>query len=334
MSVEIIAEVGQAHEGSLGILHSYIDALAQTGVDTIKFQTHIAEAESSIYEPFRVKFSYVDKTRYDYWQRMEFSLTQWQGIKQHCQDVGLKFLSSPFSNKAVDLLEKLDVQRYKIGSGETNNLLMLDKIVKTGKDIIVSTGMSSFSEIDKTLSYLNDFGNQVSIMQCTTKYPTEPEDIGLNVIGELQKRYNLPVGFSDHSGKIFASLAAVSLGADIIEVHSVFDKQMFGPDSKSSLTMSDIKQLVDGVRFIEASLSSKVDKGDNTGFADLKHIFEKTLAINKNKQMGQLIELDDLEAKKPANKGISASDYKMVVGKKLNCNLNQWDFITGDMFDD
>ena len=116
-----MAEIGQAHEGSLGILHSYIDALSDTGIDAIKFQTHIAEAESSEYEPFRVEFSYEDKTRFDYWKRMEFSLSQWTGIREHCDEVGLEFISSPFSNMAVDWLEEIGVQEYKIGSGEVSN---------------------------------------------------------------------------------------------------------------------------------------------------------------------------------------------------------------------
>ena len=145
----IIAEIAQAHDGSLGILHSYIDALATTGIDAIKFQTHIAEAESSIHEPFRVKFSYVDDTRFDYWKRMSFTLEQWQGIKKHCDEVGLEFMSSPFSLAAVELLEAVGIQRYKIGSGEVSNLLMLDRICRTGKPIILSSGMSSMDELDQ-----------------------------------------------------------------------------------------------------------------------------------------------------------------------------------------
>jgi N-acetylneuraminate synthase len=119
----IIAEIGQAHNGSLGMAHAYIDALAKTGIDAIKFQTHIAEAESSIHEPFRVKFSKQDATRFDYWKRMEFTLEQWKDLKAHCDDVGLEFMSSPFSNVAVDVLETVGVKRYKIGSGEVNNFL-------------------------------------------------------------------------------------------------------------------------------------------------------------------------------------------------------------------
>jgi N,N'-diacetyllegionaminate synthase len=157
----IIAEIGQAHDGSLGILHSYIDAIAATGVDAIKFQTHIAEAESSMAEPFRVNFSYEDVTRYDYWHRMSFTKEQWIGIKEHCEKVGLEFISSPFSQAAVDLLESIGVTRYKIGSGETSNFLMLEKIAKTGKPIILSSGMSSYEELDATLEFLAPFANEM-----------------------------------------------------------------------------------------------------------------------------------------------------------------------------
>jgi N,N'-diacetyllegionaminate synthase len=150
----IIAEIAQAHDGSLETCHAYIDALATTGVDAIKFQTHIAEAESSIHEPFRVKFSKQDATRMDYWRRMEFSEEQWHGLKTHCDAVGLEFISSPFSNAAVDMLERVEVKRYKIGSGEVTNFLMLQKIAQTGKPILLSSGMSSFEEFDLTLTFL------------------------------------------------------------------------------------------------------------------------------------------------------------------------------------
>jgi N-acetylneuraminate synthase len=331
VSVEIIAEIGQAHEGSLGILHSYIDALAEVGVDTIKFQTHIAEAESSAEEPFRVNFSYEDATRYDYWRRMEFTPEQWRGIKKHCDDLGVTFLSSPFSLAAVDLLEELGVARYKIGSGEVTNLLMLDKIARTGKDIILSSGMSSYDEIHATLTHLQQYDIGVSLMQCTTKYPTAPEDLGLHVISALRERYAIPIGFSDHSGEIFSALAAVSLGAKLVEVHAVFDKRMFGPDSSSSLDMAQMRELVRGVRFISKSLTSPVDKSSSEEFATVKHIFEKSLALNKDKRAGDIITFDDLEAKKPAGCGVAAREYKSVVGKAVTQDMSKWSFITEDM---
>jgi len=323
-----IAEIGQAHEGSLGILHSYIDALADTGVDAVKFQTHIAHAESSEHEPFRVKFSYEDATRYDYWKRMEFSLSQWKEIKAHCDAVGVDFISSPFSNAAVDLLEEVGVKCYKIGSGEVSNLLMLEKISRTGKPVILSSGMSSFDELDRTVAFLHERNVDFSMLQCTTAYPTKPEEWGLNMIGELKQRYGVPVGFSDHSGDIFASLAAAACGAEILEFHAVFDKRMFGPDTPASLTMDEIARLVEGVKQVEVARLSPVDKSDNARFGELKRMFEKSLALNKALPQGHTISFDDLEAKKPKGYGIEASRWQEVVGRKLRRSKDAWAFLS------
>lgn len=323
----IIAEVGQAHDGSLGTVHAYIDALALTGVEIVKFQTHIANAESSVFEPFRIKFSKQDTTRFDYWKRMEFSIKQWEDIKAHCDDVGLEFMSSPFSNAAVDILEHLDVKRYKIGSGEVNNWLILEKIARTGKPVILSSGMSSLNELDKTVEFLKSFGNDLSVLQCTTAYPTKPEQWGLNVIQVLQQRYQLPVGFSDHSGNINACLAAAAIGATLFEFHVVFDKRQFGPDTPASITIDQAKQLVHGIRDIQTSLAHKIDKTDNSAFAKLKNIFEKSLAVNKHLPEGHQLTFEDLEAKKPAGKGIPATQFRTILGKSLNKDLAQWDFL-------
>lgn len=327
-TVSIIAEIGQAHDGSLGILHSYIDALANTGVDILKFQTHIAEAESSKYEPFRVHFSYEDKTRFDYWERMSFSAEQWAGIKEHCEAVGLEFMSSPFSLAAVELLESLEVKRYKIGSGEISNLLLLERIGRTGKPIILSSGMSSFDELKSAVDFLKPYGNAVSLLQCTTSYPTTAENVGLNVIGELKQLFpENEIGFSDHSGNIYAGLAAVSLGSRLLEFHVTFDKRMFGPDTSSSLTIDEVSQLVQGVRFIERALKNSIDKTDLTPFAGVKNIFEKSLAVNKTLPKGHLLQAEDLEAKKPSGQGVPARQFKSIVGKALKRELAQYDFL-------
>ncbi|MDV7187448.1 N-acetylneuraminate synthase family protein [Lutibacter sp. TH_r2] len=322
-----IAEIGQAHDGSLGMAHAYIDAVANAGVNIVKFQTHIAEAESSKYEPFRVKFSKQDATRFDYWKRMEFSSTQWKGLKQHCDKVGVEFMSSPFSNKAVDLLEEIGVKRYKIGSGEVNNLLLLEKIAKTKKPIIISSGMSSFEELDATVKFLKDRNVDVSILQCTTAYPTEPKEFGFNVISELKKRYHVPVGFSDHSSKIETSIAAIALGAEIVEFHVTFNKEMFGPDTKSSLNFKEVKQLVTAIKSIEQAIENPVDKASNSNYNELKNIFEKSLAVNKNLKVGHVLTFEDLEAKKPKGYGIDANQFEQVLGKKISKNLDQWDFL-------
>lgn len=327
MSVFIIAEIAQAHEGSLGLLHSYIDAVSKTGVDAIKFQTHIAEAESSIHEPFRINFSFEDKTRFDYWKRMEFTLEQWKEIKSHCDEVGLEFMSSPFSNAAVDLLEEVGIKRYKIGSGEVNNFLLLEKIARTGKPVILSSGMSSFEELDKTVRFLKEKKVDYSILQCTTSYPTKPSQYGLNVIKELKNKYKVRVGFSDHSAKIETCIAAVALGAEIIEFHATFDREIFGPDAKSSLTIKEISQLVKAIKNIEASLLTPVNKNNNRKFKELKDIFEKSLAINKELPKDHIISFDDLEAKKPKGLGILAINFQEIIGKKLKRNMKKWEFL-------
>ena len=329
----IIAEIAQAHDGSLGIAHSYIDVLAETGVHAVKFQTHIAYAESSVHEPFRVKFSYEDATRYDYWKRMEFTAEQWAGIKSHCEEKGLEFISSPFSCAAVDLLQQLGVQKYKIGSGEVSNLLMLEKIALTGKDILLSSGMSSLNELDATVGFLKPFGNSISVLQCTTAYPTVAGQWGLDVISVLKDRYHLPVGFSDHSGDIYACLAATALGAQLLEFHAVFDKRMFGPDAKASLTIDQIKNLVQGVNEISKDLSTKSNKDSSESFSDLKKIFQKSLAVNKDLDAGHIISFDDLEAKKPAGFGIDAKDFKRVIGKILKQKKSAQDFLQESDFE-
>jgi N-acetylneuraminate synthase len=326
----IIAEIGQAHEGSLGILHSYIDALAPTGVDAVKFQMHIAEAESSEHEPFRVQFSLEDKTRFDYWKRMGFTFEQWKGVKKHCDEVGLDFICSPFSNLAVDWLEEIEVEQYKIGSGEVNNFLLLERIAQTGKPVILSSGMSSVEELDKTVAFLRERKVDFSILQCTTAYPTQPEQYGLNMIQELNNRYTVPVGFSDHSAKIETCIAATALGASILEFHVVFDRQLFGPDSKSSLTISETQELVVAVRNIASALANPIDKTNTDSFSTLKQIFEKSLAVNKDLPKNHVLSFDDLEAKKPRGYGLDARLFQEVIGKSLVQDLKQWDFLNAE----
>lgn len=333
-SLYIIAEIGQAHEGSLGIAHSYIDALAETGIDAIKFQVHIADAESSAFEPFRINFSYEDKTRFDYWKRMEFSKEQWQGLKNHCEEKGMDFIPSTFSIAAFELMEEIGVKCYKIASGELSNYLMVERIAETKKQMIISTGMSSFDEIDELISILKKYNNPITLLQCTSAYPTKPEEWGLNLIQEYKMRYKIPVGFSDHSGEIYSCLAATTLGAEVIEFHVVFDKKMFGPDSPASLTIDKVKELVSGIRQIKRSCNSRIDKNIITGHNKLRDIFGKSLAINRDLEEGGILTMDMLESKKPKNKGIDVKEYNKIIAKKLNNDLKKWDFITeSDIYD-
>ena len=323
-----IAEIGQAHEGSLGMLYAYIGAIAKTGVNAVKFQTHIAQAESSEFEPFRVKFSTQDETRYAYWERMSFTPVQWKAIGAYTKSKGLEFISSPFSNAAVDVLEDAEVDRYKIGSGEVTNLLLLEKVAKTGKPVIISSGMSSLDELDCAVKFLIDRQVKVSILQCTSAYPTQPNQYGLNVITELKQKYpSLPIGFSDHSGSLSACIAATAFGAELLEFHVVFHKAIFGPDVKASLTLEETKELIKCCSEVQHALKSPINKTETKHFESLKQIFEKSLAVNKDLSKGHVLTFDDLEAKKPKGYGIDAADYKSVIGRELNKSLVAWEFL-------
>lgn len=323
----IIAELGQAHDGSLGIAHSYIDALASCGVDAVKFQTHIAEAESSIFEQFRVNFSYVDASRFDYWRRMEFTLDQWTELKSHCESVGLEFISSPFSCAAVDLLEKVGVKRYKIGSGEVSNHLLLEKLGKIGKPVILSSGMSDYNELQDSIELLSKHGVEISLLQCTTAYPTKPDQWAINEIPNLKSRFSIPIGYSDHSGTIESSIAARALGASILEFHAVFDKRMFGPDAKASLEIDEITQLVSCIRNLDIALNMPSTKDDVSRFSDMKINFGKSIAVNKDLSEGHVIGIEDLESKKPGDRGLPAKDYTEALGKPLKIAKKKWDFL-------
>lgn len=319
----VIGEVAQSHDGSLGMAHAFIDAIAAAGADAVKFQTHIADAESSPAEPWRVRFSPQDASRFDYWKRMEFSKEQWIGLKEHVERKGLVFLSSPFSEQAVDLLDGMGMAAWKIASGEINNRLLLERIARTGKPVLLSTGMSPISEIDETINEYRKRGSSVAVMQCSTNYPTPPEKIGLNLLAEFRQRYACPVGLSDHSATIYAGIAAATLGADLLEVHVTLSREMFGPDVVASLTIAELKQLVEGIRFVECVNASPVDKDDMAPeFSELRKIFTKSLFLAQDLSAGTLLKREHLLAKKPGT-GIAADQYENVIGCRLVRSLGK-----------
>ncbi|MBM4429428.1 MAG: N-acetylneuraminate synthase, partial [Chloroflexi bacterium] len=175
----IVAEVAQAHDGSLGMAHAFIDAIAKAGADAVKFQTHIAAGESTPNEPWRIRFSLQDATRYDYWRRMEFTEEQWFGLKRHADECGLIFLSSPFSVEAVELLTRVGIAAWKVASGEVSNPLIFGRMVVTGLPILLSTGMSPLSEIDIAVERVRSRELPLVVLQCTSAYPCPPEKVGL-----------------------------------------------------------------------------------------------------------------------------------------------------------
>lgn len=326
----IIAEVGLGHDGSLGTAHAYIDAAADAGVDAVKFQTHIAAAESTPQEQFRVKVFPQDATRYDYWIRTAFTETQWRGLKDHSESRGLEFLSTPFSAAAVELLRGLGIKAWKIGSGETNNPLLLEQVAVGKEPVLLSSGMSYLSELDASIRLLQERKAPVLLMQCTSRYPCPPQQLGLNVISLYRQRYGIPTGFSDHSGEIAPALAAVTLGTNAVEVHLTWHKKSFGPDVKASLTVEQLGELVKGIRIIETAMQSPVDKDhDAKELEAMRTMFNKGLVAARKIPEGTALEHWHIDGRKPCI-GIPVAEYKSVLGKRTARELNENDHITWD----
>jgi N,N'-diacetyllegionaminate synthase len=313
----VIAEIAQAHDGSLGTCHAYIDAAAAAGANAVKFQTHIANEESSPEEPWRVKFSPQDETRFNYWKRMEFSPDQWTELARHAGERGLVFLSSPFSFRAVELLEKIGMPAWKVASGEVNNLPLIRRMAETGKPILLSSGMSSWSDLDAAADLVRGLGAPLALFQTTTAYPCPATRLGVNVLAEMSSRYSCPVGLSDHSATIYAGIAAVTLGASLLEVHLIFSRECFGPDTSSSLTSSELRQLVDGVRFVDTALAHPVDKEALASeLGELRTMFGKSIVAARDLDAGTVLSEANLCLKKPAT-GIPAARLDSLANRTL-----------------
>jgi N-acetylneuraminate synthase len=319
----IIGEVAQAHDGSVGMAHAFIDAMARAGADAVKFQTHIAAAESTPAEPFRIKFSPQDADRYAYWKRMEFTPDQWEALAAHARDRGLLFLSSPFSLEAVDLLEKVGVPMWKIASGEVTNGPLIERVLQTGRPLLVSTGLISLGELDDLTARIRARGVPLAILQCTTAYPCPPEKVGLNLIPFFRERYRAFVGLSDHSGTIFPGLAAATVGIDVLEVHVTLSREMFGPDVVASVTTAELRQLADGIRCIERMRDHPVDK--DAAFAaarPMRELFGRSVVAKVALKAGRALRASDLVLKKPGT-GIPSHELDRVVGKRLRRDVGE-----------
>ena len=313
----IIAEVALSHDGSPGLAHAFIDAAASAGADAVKFQTHIAAAESTPAEPFRVAFSAEDSTRYDYWKRMEFTEGQWHGLAAHARRRGISFVSSPFSIEAVELLTRVGVPFWKIASGEAADSLLLGRILETALPIVVSTGLVRLEEIDAIARRVQDRGVPLGILQCTTMYPSPPEKIGLNLITYFRDRYRCAVGLSGHSATIYPGLAAATLGIEVLEVHLTLSGEMFGPDVPASLTTDELRQLVRGVRFIEAMRAHPLDQDASADeAAPLRQMFTKSVVPTAALAAGTVLGADHLAAKKPGG-GMPPERLPLLVGRRL-----------------
>lgn len=313
----IIAEIGSVHDGSFGNALKLIEAAAAAGADAVKFQTHIAAAETLRDAPGPAYFQ--DEPRFVYFERTGFSEDQWITLAGHCARHGVTFLSSPFSIEAVDLLERVGVGAYKVPSGEVTNLPLLDRITETGKPVYLSSGMSNWDELDAAVGRLRG-GGPLTVLQCTSAYPCPPERVGLNVIAEMSQRYGLPIGYSDHTLGSAAGTAAVALGARVVEKHFTFSRLMYGSDAANATEPADFARFCQDLRATATMLASPVDKNDLEPYREMKQVFEKSIVIARPVAAGSYLVRADLAFKKPGD-GIPAAQFESVVGRRAKRDL-------------
>lgn len=309
----LIAEIGSVHDGSFGNALKLIEAAAAAGADAVKFQTHIAAAETLRDAPMPPYFK--GEPRFEYFERTGFKPDQWRALKAACEAAKVTFLSSPFSLEAVDLLEDVGVGAYKIPSGEVSNLPLLEKIARTGKPVLLSSGMSDWAELDAAVAALRK-GGPLCVLQCASAYPCPPERVGLNVLTEMRERYACAVGYSDHTLGYAAAAAAATLGAESIEKHFTFSRAMYGSDAVNSIEPAEFKIFSAMLREIRIMRASKVDKNDIGPYREMKRIFEKSVVSARAIAEGAVLTEADLAFKKPGD-GIPAARWREVLGKRV-----------------
>lgn len=299
------------HDGSVGNAGRLIDLAAEAGADAVKFQLHDAAAETTVDAPSPPYFG--AEPRYAYFERTAFTDDQWRGLKARAAERGIEFVCSPFSVEAVERLEGVGVDRYKVGSGEVTNVPLLERLAATGKPVLLSSGMSSWKELDRAVELLR--GVPLLVLQCTSEYPCPPEHVGLNVMVEMRERYGTPVGLSDHALGTAACVAATALGATALEKHFTISRSLYGPDAAMSLEPAELAGLVRDVREVERILAAPVDKDDLSAVAEMKRIFEKSVVSTARIQAGAVIDADMVAVKKPGT-GIPAARFHEVIGRR------------------
>jgi len=330
---KLIAEIGLSHEGSLGFAFKFIEASKKSGADMIKFQYHIPESESSKDESFRVKFSIQDETRWEYWERTSFTLSEWKAIIKKCEAEGIEFCVSVFSGTAAIEMITLGVKNIKLGSGDLNNSEIQEILSTWNGNLFISTGMATYKEIDAAIGYFQDHLNsdRLTVFQCTSKYPTPLSEVGINVLEEIHKKWNVKVGLSDHSVGIDSAKVAICFGALFIEKHVVFSRDMFGPDVSSSITFEEFHQLSD-FRNNFINIMNKVDKDEIAGqLVNERRIFGRSLGLRKAFKKGEIVDSDDFCFRKPAG-GLSWEDRYGLVGKELARDVELGELIKLDFF--
>ena len=316
--VFIIAEAGDNHNGDINLAYKLVDVAVEAGADCVKFQTFITEeiiSKKAEMAEYQKKNTGISESQFEMVKKLELSFDDFKKIKAYCDQKGIIFLSTAFDLPSVKFLNQIQIPFWKIPSGEITNLPYLEAIAKTGKKIVMSTGMASLKEIEAALNILKVNGaKDIVLLHCNTEYPTPMEDVNLLAMIQMRNLFNCKVGYSDHTQGIEVPIAAVTLGARIIEKHFTLNKNMPGPDHKASLEPEELKLMVTSIRNIEKALGDGIKKVSKSEKKNIE-IARKSITAKKMIKKGETFTTDNITCKRPGN-GISPMEWYNVLGQK------------------
>ncbi|MFC4386551.1 N-acetylneuraminate synthase [Gracilibacillus marinus] len=314
--VFIIAEAGVNHNGDMQLAKQLIDVASEAGADAVKFQSFKAEklvTKTAKKAAYQSKTTDADENQFNMIKKLELDMDKHIELKKYAENKGILFLSSPFDLESIDDLNKLGIDLFKIPSGEITNLPYLRKIAKLNKPIIISTGMATLGEIEAALEVLKKNGaSNITVLHCNTEYPTPMQDVNLLAMNTIKQSFQVDVGYSDHTLGIEIPVAAVALGAKVIEKHFTLDKEMEGPDHAASLDPMELKEMVEKIRNVELALGNGI-KQPSVSEKSNKEIVRKSIVANKKITKGEVLTEDNLTIKRPGD-GISPMNWDQIIG--------------------
>lgn len=327
--VFIIAEAGVNHNGSIELAKRLIDEAANAGADAVKFQTFKAEnlvTKNAKKAEYQTKTTDSDESQFEMIKKLELDYEVHRELKEYSESKNIMFLSSPFDLESIDLLNELGLEIFKIPSGEITNVPYLRKIGKLKKRVILSTGMTSLSEIEFALNLLRESGtDDITVLHCNTEYPTPMNDVNLKAMNTIQNAFQVNIGYSDHTLGIEVPIAAVALGASVIEKHFTLDKNMEGPDHKASLNPLELKAMVQAIRNVEKALGDGIKKPSPSETKN-KEIVRKSIVAKTSIKKGDVFTEKNLDIKRPGH-GISPLLWDQLIGKKAKKDYDKDELI-------
>lgn len=330
--VFIIAEAGVNHNGSVDLALQLIDAAKASGADAIKFQTFRADriatrsAQMANYQQLRAADG---ESQFEMLRRLELDAAVHRRLFDYCGKIGIQFLSSPFDLESIDLLDTLEVPLLKIPSGEITNLPFLERIAAKGRPVILSTGMSTLGEVEEAVQVLRAGGtSEITLLHCVTEYPAPYAEINLRAMQTLKSAFRLPVGYSDHTPGIEIAIAAVALGAEVIEKHITLDRSLPGPDHSASLEPREFKQMVAAIRNVEKALGDGIKAAAPCELPNMS-VARKSVVATRALPSGHMLVADDLDIKRPGT-GLSPKLLTVLIGRTLRTDVEPDEVILWD----